>query len=174
MKKMDSFFKKIFVIALLFSFAATVLVSKQIIAQESKPKLVPITLNEQTNDPQAIEIAKKLDPTYFNLIVPETSTNKFDYYAKFINYNGRKLLIFQPTDLYFICNARGCPILVYQNLGQNEWRLVAELHGHTLFYDQNSSNKKMPNIILRTLRTKTTNGVSVFIWNGYLYQRVNK
>lgn len=143
-------------------------------SSKPKPQLVEIILNEETSDPKALEIAKKLAPTYFNLKSDAKNYNKYNYYADFFQYNQSRFLILRITDNFFLCSKLGCPIKIYKEQNNNEWRLLGEFLTYKLYVDINSRNSQYPNLILDGYEKVNGLAPPIFIWNLNKYVEINK
>ena len=140
-----------------------------------KPKLVPIVLNEKTNDPKALEIAKKLDPDFFKVDLQYTNDhNDAEYFSRFINLGDKSYLISTARDTFFHCTKYGCPYDIYEQQKGNRWKLVASFTAYRLIYDANSINKSRPNIIVESYQRSSGRKVDVYLWNGITYRKIER
>jgi hypothetical protein len=141
-------------------------------AQESKPKLVEIVVNKETNDPKALEVAKKLEPDAFLIFDGFT---KPDFFAKYISLDNNRpdrFIIATAQNSAMYCTSYGCPYYIYENRGGNNWKSVATIQAHSLIYDDNKQTGPK-NIIYQTFEGGQSQ-VIVSIWNGQYYERVNR
>ena len=144
-------------------------------AQDSKPKLVEIVLDEETNDPEALEIAKKLDPKFFEIDLDYTNNfNDAKYFAKFTRFGSKDYLLLTVRDTYFHCTKYGCPFILFENVKNNSWKFISKFVSYTLIYDANSNNPDRPNIIGRTFDPVNTSKNEIFLWNGATYRKVER
>ena len=169
-------FKFLILTVILAGFAGGVLVSTPANAQaESKPKLVPIVLNEKTNNPKALEIAKKLDPDFFEIDAEYMDSVKdVKHFARFIpldSKNERKFIAITTNSPMF-CGSMGCPIRFFYNNGGNTWVAVLDIIGQNSWYDENS-NRNVRNIVTQNTGYDDK-PVSVWLWDGQKYLKVNK
>gem|GEM_PF-4765923 len=146
---------------------------------QSKPKLVPITLDDKTNDPKAVELAKKLNPNFFKVDLDYTNDfNDAKYFARFINFGSgekqKKMMIVNAYDSYFYCTKYGCPFLIYENTSSNKWKLISKITSYRLIYDKSSRNPARPNIIGQTYDPRNGKKTEVYLWNGLGYRKVER
>lgn len=144
-------------------------------AQSSKPKLVPIVINEQTTDKKAVAIVEK----FYNDWIQSTN---FDgelgaVQAKFIPINK------DGTDNQFIygvlydeplggCFVRGCrTIILHKSPNSNEWIGVFNAFIYNTWYDETSKKQRAANLIFSS--DASNSKVGVWMWNGTGYQLVN-
>src|SRR5690606_23821555 len=106
-------------------------------AQE-KPQLIPITMSEETNDPKALAITKKLDPDFF-YVDPEYLGGSPD--AKFIaryvpldKTDPKRFIVVGAFDTPYYCTAHGCPYYFYENTEPNKWRLALSVQANNVWY----------------------------------------
>jgi hypothetical protein len=128
-------------------------------SQRPKPQLVKIVFNEETNDPKALEIAKKLDEN-----VDET------YIALFNNFEDKRILFVRANDSR-ACGNAGCYTAMYIEQDNNRWKHVLEALALNVYYDQNSTSR-YKNII--TQLNYSREPLKVWMWNGDRYVNVKR
>lgn len=139
-------------------------------SQRPKPQLVEIVLNEETNDPEALEIAKKLDPDFF-LIDKEylDGSPEAVFSARFIplspNEPKRFIAVTVSESLYY-CTTYGCPYYFYEQRGDNKWALTLSSQAHTFYYDKNSNS---PHTLISQTQESAIQITDVWLWNGMRY-----
>lgn len=142
-----------------------------------KPKLIPIVLNEKTNDPKALEIARKLDPDFF-VIDQEYMGGSPDakFFARYIpldKNNPKRFIVTTVTNTPFWCTGMGCPFYFYENTKENQWRMVLSWQTHELWYDTNSNHTNPANIVTKNVQS-SKNKVNVWMWSVNKYIEVTK
>lgn len=180
MKKMDSLFRNLFIMATIVCFTMTLSFSIPSHAQESafKPKLIPIKLNEKTNDPQALALAKKLDPDFF-YIDPNYLGGSPDakYFAKFIELEKNKkqdYIAVTVKNTPYWCTKLGCPTRIYKKIDRSQWQEILNLQAYSYWYDANSTDDGMAKIIARGFHPTAGTAIAVFRWYGNKYMRIGK
>ena len=166
----------------LFIFTAILLVNMTFVAlfahaqnapqtqKQAKPKLIPIALDEKTNDKEALEIVRKLDPDFFN-IDPELFGKNGQFFARYVDLDQnakKRFVIVTALDAGFYCTAFGCPYYIYMNGGKNKWRLVLGFQGYSVYQDKNTDGDGPDNLISQTIGT-AKNKTNIWLWNGQQY-----
>lgn len=144
---------------------------------DTKPNLVPIALNEETNDPQALAIAKKLNPAFFYIDKEYMNGSpNAAYYAKFLPLipdQPKRFFIVTVTNTLYYCTRYGCPFYIYENYEDNKWRLVLSLQTYSMWYDANTAGTDPDNIISR-MESVRGQPVSIWMWASNNYIKVNR
>lgn len=144
-------------------------------AQSGKPQLAPILLNDDNNDQAVLELARKLNPTFFNIDAKYLDGGKnAKFYARYIDLdpnNLKRFFILTVDETAYYCTTHGCPYYIYENKGDNRWSIVLSAQGYDVFRDTNVTGKPQ-NIIVKGIEQAQTR-LSVFLWNGQSYQKVN-
>lgn len=172
-------FKFLLLTVILAAFAGGTLISTSANAQTAvKPKLVPITLDETTNDPKALIIARKLDPDFFQIDPDYLDGGKnAKFYAKFLpldNKNPNRFLIITVTDALYYCTKYGCPFKIFERLDNNKWNIALNFQGYTLWYDANTAGEKPDNIIGEGFDPVNGSKPGVWMWYGKGYQQLKR
>lgn len=145
-------------------------------AQErTKPKLVEITLNEETNNPQAEKIIRKIYEDWARQNNEDTNVGAIQ--ARFLPLartgSSHQFIFGTLYDLpYGGCFIRGCKTVILHSKGDNQWTGVFRAFVHSSWYDENSKQDNHANLIF-TSNTRQSNP-GVWMWNGTGYQLVNK
>lgn len=159
-----------------FSFVFAVLsFSKQAYAQNNNPELAEIEFNEQNNSEQALEIASKLIPDFFN-VEQNTFPQDPKFFARFVELdrnNPNRFIVMTARDSLYYCTNYGCPIYVFFNKNNNQWVQVLSAQAHGIFYDVNSNDRLARNVITVSTNLAQTD-LSVWLWNGMIYEEVSK
>lgn len=152
---------------------ALLLIPAHSFAQDkAKPKLIPIQLDQTTNNAEALSIAKKLNRDFFYIDKEymDGSPNA-EYYASFIPLmpeHPKRFIIVTVTDTPYYCTNYGCPYYIYENHTANQWRLVLSLQTQNLWYDANTAGNQPDNIISQ-VESATGNAVSIWLWAAHSY-----
>lgn len=142
-------------------------------AQDSKPKLVEVILNEQTSDPSAENVIRKI---YSDWIKDNNTRDEIgDIDARFVSLakdNGQNTFvigILRGED-FGGCYNQGCRTVIFHSKGNNEWVGVFNAFVTKIFYDENS-NSNVKNLILSSNIDGSNPGI--WMWNGTGFQIVN-
>lgn len=147
-------------------------------AQETaiKPALIPITINEETNDPKAAAIVKKLIDEHIKRNNLEDIVSYSAIYAHFIPLQKKgaedKFIIAQIMEPPAGCYASGCSTRIYHSKDGKVWKGVFSAFVHGAWYDDNSRGDKPANLIF-TSNTMNKNP-GVWMWGGSAYFLANK
>ncbi len=142
-------------------------------AQDSKPKLVEIVLNEQTSDPEALRIVERLDPAFFEV---EDGFEEGDFYASYLRLdprNPKRFLAVTAQNTSYYCTSYGCPYYIYASSGGNKWSLVLSLQAHAVYFDVNSSKNSSANIISTSIE-QAKKSVKIWLWDGLKYTEAKR
>ena len=141
---------------------------------KQKPELVPVVLNEKTNDPKALEIVRKLAPDFFVTGEESFKSGKnakfFAKYAPLDKNNPKRFIIFTIADTPYWCTAHGCPYVIYENKSGSVWKTALELQVNKIWYDRNSSRQNVTNIITQN----SLNQVAVWLWASGKFIKVER
>lgn len=139
-----------------------------------KPKLAEIVLNSETNDPSALEVAKKLNPEFF-IVDTESFPETPNFYAQYLPLDPKKpnrFLSVTVTGTLYYCTNHGCPYYIYENKGDNKWGLVLSLQTHGIYYDLNRTENKPSNLI-SVGNVQANRKIRIWMWNGLRYEEVS-
>ncbi len=146
-------------------------------AQDSKPKLVEIILNEETNDPKALEIVQSLVKAEMQkqAINYELGTIRAKYVPLQKNNSNKKFIysIFYDPPAGG-CYASGCLTVIYTNSlnRPNSWKAVFAAYVHKSWYDETSKKDRNANLIFSS--SLDGNNPGVWMWNGQDYRIVRR
>lgn len=144
----------------------------------TKPKLVAIELNEKTNDPKALEIARKLNPDFFNIDQDYLGgSSNVAFYAQYLPLdadNPKKFMLLTVKNTPYWCTKYGCPFILYKNILGNKWQLINEFQINKLFYDANTQTSNIRNLIGRGFDPSRGEAIGVWIWYGNKYIKAEK
>lgn len=162
-------------LASLFIFAMALMIAFPVGAQNNQPTLSLIDLNEQTNNEEALDIAKRLVPDFF-----EVNQNTFDkdpvFYADYVNLhpdNPKRFIALTAQNSLYYCTNHGCPFYVFYNRANNKWVQVLSVQTHSMFYDISTEGNKPRNIIT-VGNEMAQRKLRVWLWNGVIYEEVSK
>jgi len=139
------------------------------------PELMRIVVNEATNNQDALDLAKKLDPIFFD--IAQEDKENVTFYARYLSLdenNENNYIIVTAEDAYgFYCTGHGCPFYIYKRDGRNQWSLILSLQTFDLYRDVNTRGEAADNIIsIGNLQGQRH--ISIWAWNGQNYSEINR
>jgi hypothetical protein len=144
-------------------------------AQQSKAKLVQITLNDENTDKKAEKIIRTL---YADWMKTHKKRGKLgDIKARFIplqkeGSSDKFIFTVLYDEPFGGCFARGCKTIIMHSKNSKEWKGVFGAFVHNTYYDVSSRETKHANLILSShLNNKD---LGVWMWDGSRYELVNK
>lgn len=141
-------------------------------AQSTKPKLVTIKFDEQSNNDGALTIAKKLNPDLFyidpNFDKDGSNTSHFAKHLALDINNKDRFLAATVSDTGYFCTKYGCPTYIYLNNGANKWQLALSVQSHQIYQDLNTKGSGPDNLITVSQEAGQRK-VTAWLWNGQRY-----
>ena len=141
----------------------------------NKPKLVEIIVNSSTTSADALEVAKKLDPIFFD--IAKEDREKVDFYARFLsldeNNENNYLIVTAEDSSGFYCTGHGCPFYLYRGNNSNQWSLILSIQAFNLYHDLNTQGEKPDNII-SIGNMQGQRHLSIWAWNGQNYSEIKR
>lgn len=141
-------------------------------AQDSKPQLAEIILNDKTNDSEALDIVKKLDPGFFAIDEEYLDGGKDAVFsARFVPLdkdNQKRFIIATVANTAFYCTAHGCPFYIYENTNNAQWKLSLSFQAYSLWHDIQTKGSQPNNLISRGAALANSQ-LKIWIWNGQYY-----
>ena len=147
-------------------------------AQTNKPKLELLNFDNSNSDPKAINIAKRLNPDFFDLN-PDymDGIEKSKQYARFIslkNDQQKRFLIVTAQGSNYFCTNYGCPFYIYEETKPNNWKQILSVQAHAVYRDINESNGNILYNLVTTSVEQAQRSNTIWMWNGISYVKVNK
>lgn len=148
------------------------------LAQESKPNLIKFEITEETNNQNALEIAKKINPRFFNYDKNfRGGSPDIKYITRYLdldNENPKRFLLLTVRNTPYYCTKIGCPHIIYENVSGNKWRESLSLMVYSLYHDKNTSGSHPNNVIGRGFDPQKGTALGVWVWNGKGYINARK
>jgi hypothetical protein len=143
--------------------------------EASKPQLVEITLNEETSDPEAVDVVKQFYNNWIKENEPNTKLGKVE--ARFIpihqqGKNNRFIFAQLYDEPLGGCFKRGCRTIILRLNKNNEIRGVFNAFITYAWYDKSSTAQRPANLIFSSNIDKSNPGI--WLWNGLGYQVVER
>ena len=135
-----------------------------------KPQLAEVNLVNSNDD--NLDLAQKLNPDFFE-VDEQTFNGDGKFYALNIPLdpqNPNRFLLLTVRDTFFYCTSYGCPHYIYENIGNNQWKLALSLQSHGLYYDVNSTSSRPRNLISEDT-SNASRKIGIWVWNGQNYQK---
>lgn len=129
--------------------------------------------DSETNNSDALDIAKSLDPEFF-AIDPVFEKNA-EFYAQYLDLdssNPERFLAYTIKNSTFYCTRFGCPFYIYEKEEeQQEWEMALSIEAFRIGKNLSSdSNNEIQDIITEN-SDKLDLVIRTWSWNGSFYEK---
>ena len=174
---MNDFIKRTFymTVMVMIIFLNTPSARAQDPAERQKPQLVEIQLDSKTNDSDALEIVKKLDPIFFD--IAEEDKKNVNFFARYLSLDDtihkNYILVTAEDAVNFYCTGHGCPFYIYRKNLKDQWSLFLSFQGFNIYQDINTKSDRPDNLITIG-NMQGQRHISLWAWDGQSYSKINR
>jgi hypothetical protein len=144
-------------------------------ALAQKPQLSPIIVSNSQNNENAINIARRLNPDFFD-IDTENFGDGAVFTARYVDLddkNPKRFIVLTVSNTDYYCTSYGCPFYFYENKSGNRWSLALSAQAFGFLHDKNTGGSTPNNLISQT-REGGQQSIQVWLWNGQYYEKANR
>ena len=146
----------------------------------AEPELHPVKIVKETNDPGALDQAKKIKPDFFEVDRQFMTENPEDvFFAKYLPLapnQPMRFIAFTAQNTSYYCAKLGCPYYIFERKSGNEpWTLALSLLTPALFYDpllEATENQEIADLASVHVNPHTgEQSLMVWRWNGEYFAK---